>query len=138
MSIKSHWARRDLRLMPRPPPICWNDVKRRVWSAPPGWGSTLRQVLTSASSKFVESALPIRRGSTKSTPHRAKVLAEIMLLLERKHSLPVVLHADHRPAVLLGLVIKRWSESADLAVRQTLRRAIGVFAGGIVMQHQHL
>jgi hypothetical protein len=29
------------------------------------------------------------------------------LLLEREHSLPILLHADHRPAVLFRLVINR-------------------------------
>ena len=38
--------------------------------------------------------------------------------LEREDALPVVLHADHRPAVLLGLVVERRGEGADLAVGQ--------------------
>src|SRR5262249_56171979 len=59
-------------------------------------------------------------------------------LLKRKNALPVILHADHRPAVLLRLVVKRLREGADLAVGQALGRAIGVFARGVVLQEQHL
>src|SRR5262249_4977299 len=59
-------------------------------------------------------------------------------LLKRKGALPVILHADHRPAVLLRLVVKRLREGADLAVGQALGWAIGVFARGVVVQHQHL
>ena len=38
--------------------------------------------------------------------------------LEREDALPVVLHADHRPAALLGLVQQRLCEGADLGVGQ--------------------
>jgi hypothetical protein len=58
-------------------------------------------------------------------------------LLEREDALPVVLHADHRPAVLLSLVVKRLSEGADLGVRQALRRTVGIFALRVVVQHEH-
>src|SRR5262249_18716204 len=37
-------------------------------------------------------------------------------LLERKDALPVVLHTDHRPAILLRLVVERLCEGANLAV----------------------
>jgi len=38
------------------------------------------------------------------------------LLVERKDALPVVLHADDRPAVLLRLIVKRLGEGADLGI----------------------
>src|SRR5262245_26071511 len=57
---------------------------------------------------------------------------------EREDALPVVLHADHRPVLLLRLLVERGREGADLAVGQALRRPVGVFAGGVVVQHQHL
>src|SRR5437773_8086135 len=57
--------------------------------------------------------------------------------LEGEYLLPVVLHADHCPAVLLRLVIESLRESADLRVRQTLRRAIGIFALRVVVQDEH-
>src|SRR5437773_5887863 len=59
------------------------------------------------------------------------------LFLEGEYLLPVVLHADHCPAVLLRLVIESLRESADLRVRQTLRRAIGIFALRVVVQDEH-
>src|SRR5215475_12183359 len=67
-----------------------------------------------------------------------KVLAELVLLLERKHALAIGFHADHGPAVLLRLVIERGSKGANLAVRQTLCWTVGILAGAIVVQHQHL
>src|SRR5579871_4695068 len=80
-------------------------------------------VVMSASQYAAEAQIQQRQ------PHSAaaqNALTELVLLLERKNTLPIILHADHRPAVLFGLVIKRLSESADLGVRQTLRRSIGV------------
>src|SRR5262245_19026090 len=57
--------------------------------------------------------------------------------LEREDALPVVLHADHVPAVLLRFVVKRLGEGADLGRGQPLRRAVGVLAFVVVVQHQH-
>src|SRR5262249_26470060 len=65
-------------------------------------------------------------------------VASIGSVLERKNVLPVILHADHRPAVLLRLVVKRLREGADLAVGQAGGGAVSVFARSIVMQHEHL
>src|SRR5436305_12771961 len=59
------------------------------------------------------------------------------LFLEGEYLLPVVLHADHCPAVLLRLVIESLRESANLRVRQTLRRAIGIFALSVFVQEEH-
>src|SRR5258707_6510223 len=59
-------------------------------------------------------------------------------LLKRKDALPVVFHADHRPAVFLCLIVERLRESAELAVGQTRCRAIGVLSRSVVMKHQHL
>src|SRR5262245_1530424 len=49
-------------------------------------------------------------------------------------ALPVGLHADDQPALLLRLVVKCLGEGADPGVRQSLRRAVGVFAYRIVVQ----
>ena len=46
--------------------------------------------------------------------------ATISRLLEREYPLPVVLHADKRPAVLFCLLVQRLGERADLGVRQPL------------------
>ena len=43
-------------------------------------------------------------------------------LLEREDPLPVVLHADDDPALLLRLVVERLREGADLGVGQALAR----------------
>src|SRR5262245_13816111 len=59
------------------------------------------------------------------------------LRLEREDPLPVVLHADDDPALLRGLVVERLREGADLAVRQSLGRAVGVLALRVVVQHEH-
>src|SRR5438874_13816614 len=59
------------------------------------------------------------------------------LFLEGEYLLPVVLHADHCPALLLRLVIESLREGADLRVRQTFRRAVGVLAVRIVVQDEH-
>ena len=55
-----------------------------------------------------------------------------------KTCLPIVLHADHRPAGLFGLVIERLRERAEFHVRQSQRRAVGVFARRVIVQHQQL
>src|SRR5215813_10658746 len=57
--------------------------------------------------------------------------------VRRKDVLPVVLHADHHPAVLLRLVIERLGEGADLGVGQASGRAVGVLTRGVVVQQQH-
>src|SRR5258706_898893 len=58
-------------------------------------------------------------------------------LLKRKDALPVVLHADHRPAFFLCFIVERLREGAELAVGQTRCRAISVLSRSVVMQHQH-
>src|SRR5208337_4578320 len=58
-------------------------------------------------------------------------------LFEREDALPVVLHADDEPAVLLRLVVERLRERADLRVGQPLSRPIGVFAFRVIVQHDH-
>src|SRR5262249_14382073 len=58
-------------------------------------------------------------------------------LLESEDPLPVVFHADDGPVFLFGLVIERLSESADLAGRQSLRRAVGIFAICVIVHDQH-
>ena len=59
-------------------------------------------------------------------------------LLEREDLLPIVLHADHRPAVLLRMLIKRWREGTQFDVRQSAGRTVGVFTRRIIVQHQQL
>jgi hypothetical protein len=55
-------------------------------------------------------------------------------VFERKDPLPVVLHADHCPAVLLRFIVKCLGERADLAGGKSLCRAVGVFAFRVVVQ----
>jgi hypothetical protein len=62
---------------------------------------------------------------------------QISTLFERENTLPVILHADHNPAVLLCLIIQCLCEGADLRVGKSLCRTISVFTLGIVVQHQH-
>jgi len=52
-------------------------------------------------------------------------------------TLPVVLHADDHPAVLLGLVVQSLGECADLGVRQSLGRSVRIFARRIVVEDEH-
>src|ERR1035438_1178349 len=47
-------------------------------------------------------------------------------LLPGKNLLPVVLHADDKPALRLGLVIQCLGEGAHLGIRQSLGRAVGI------------
>src|SRR5215472_4391961 len=58
-------------------------------------------------------------------------------LVESKDAVPVALHADHGPAVLLRLAVELRRKPADLGVGQPARRAVGVFALRVVVQHQH-
>src|SRR5215467_7002029 len=58
--------------------------------------------------------------------------------VEAEDSLPVVLHADHDPAVLLGLIEQLLGERADLGIGKAVGWSIGIFAGCIVVQHEHL
>ena len=53
---------------------------------------------------------------------------DLLSLLEGEDAVPVVLHADHDPALLLRLVVERRREDADLRRRQSLRGAVRVFA----------
>src|SRR4029450_6654197 len=59
-------------------------------------------------------------------------------LFEREDAPPIILHADHRPAFALCLGVERRRKGADLAVGQTLRRAVGVLSRSVVVQHKHL
>ena len=56
----------------------------------------------------------------------------------REDGLPVVLHADDGPAVLLRMVVERGREVAEFDVRQSARRTVGEFARRIVVQHEQL
>src|SRR6516164_2971451 len=47
-------------------------------------------------------------------------------LFEREDALPVVLHADDGPTLLLRHVVHRLAQGADLGVWQSLRRTVGV------------
>src|SRR5207302_6212615 len=63
-------------------------------------------------------------------------LVEFLSLLECKNVLPVILHADDCPAVLLRLVIERLCERADFRFGQSLSGTVGVFAFRIVVQDE--
>src|SRR5215213_10300675 len=60
-----------------------------------------------------------------------------VVLLEREYGLPVILHADDGPTLLLCLVIKRLREGADLGTGQPCDRAVRIFAPRVVVQHEH-
>src|SRR5436190_20581434 len=60
-------------------------------------------------------------------------LVEFLSLLEYKNLLPIVLHADDNPAVLLRLVIERLRERADFRVGQSLCWAIRILSLRVVM-----
>src|SRR5580658_9202309 len=60
-----------------------------------------------------------------------------MLLVERKNTLPIVLHADHDPTVLVRFSHQSLGKSADVSIRKTAARAIGVLARCVVVMHQH-
>jgi hypothetical protein len=70
------------------------------------------------------------------TTSRRRSLALPQLLFEREDLLPVVLHADDRPALRLRYVVHLLAEGADLGVGQSLRRTVRILAGRIVVQHQ--
>ena len=55
-----------------------------------------------------------------------------------KTCLPVVLHADDGPAVLLRMVFQRGREVTVFDVRQSARGAVGKFARRVVVQHEQL
>src|SRR5262249_11769760 len=46
--------------------------------------------------------------------------------LKGEDAVPVILHADHCPALVLCFIIEPLGEGADLGVRQALSRSIGV------------
>src|SRR5262245_57905452 len=53
-------------------------------------------------------------------------------LLEWKHSVPVILHADHMPALLVGLRHQGIGEGADPGLRP-----VGVLTRGVVVVDEH-
>ena len=55
-----------------------------------------------------------------------------------KTCLPIVLHADDGPAVLLRMVFQRGREVTVFDVRQSARGAVGKFARRVVVQHEQL
>src|SRR5262249_35210151 len=57
--------------------------------------------------------------------------------LKGEDAVPIVLHANHYPTLVLRLVMERLGERTDLGVWQSLCRAVGVLALGIIMQHEH-
>ena len=59
------------------------------------------------------------------------------ILIKRENALPVVLHADYGPAILLRFVMERLSEYSDLRVWKSLGWPVRIFALRVVVQHQH-
>src|ERR1022692_1529548 len=57
--------------------------------------------------------------------------------LPSENPLPVVLHADDEPTLRLGFVVQCLSEGADLGIRQSLGRAVGIIALCVIVQHNH-
>src|SRR6516225_5536946 len=64
-------------------------------------------------------------------------MSDIAGLIKGKDALPIVLHADDGPAVLLRLVVERLSKGADLRIGKSLRRTVGVFALRVVVEQEH-
>src|SRR5271165_4570094 len=110
----------------------------------PAWPTSAARPMQSAAKTFVypvilslplvelsycQTRLPISRGTLQRQHGRS--------LVEREDALPVVLHADDSPAVLLRLVVQRLGEGADLCIGQSHRRAVGILALRIVVQHDH-
>ena len=56
----------------------------------------------------------------------------------REDGLPIVLHADHGPAVLLRVLFQRGREVTVFDVRQSARGTVGKFARRVVVQHEQL
>src|SRR5215470_8170444 len=62
---------------------------------------------------------------------------ECLSWLECKNLLPIILHADDSPTVLLRLVVKCLRERADFGGRQPFSRTVRILARGIVVQNDH-
>src|SRR5271166_3764877 len=62
---------------------------------------------------------------------------KIGLVLKGENTLPVVLHADDDPAILLCLIVERLGEGPDPRVRQTFGGTVGILSLRIIMEHQH-
>src|SRR5271170_6250702 len=90
-----------------------------------------------ATSAGRQTRLALPRGVLSGVECRVSKMEAGVRLLKRKDALPVVLHADHRPVLLLRHVIHRLAQGADLGVGESLRRAVGVFAYCIVVHHHH-
>src|ERR1043166_897198 len=97
-------------LMAFPPSVSCGSMRQIFWQSPAGDHATL--VLP-----FLVLAM---------LRHR------LSLFLEREDPLPIVLHADHDPALLLRLGHQRVREGADLRLR-----SVGVLARGVVVVHEH-
>src|SRR5437870_1189207 len=57
--------------------------------------------------------------------------------VECEDTLPIILHANHRPASRLCFCHERIGECADFGVCQTSGRAVRVLAFWIVVMHKH-
>src|SRR5262245_53570728 len=79
------------------------------------------------------------RGTRPSTlfPPPAQPRLASSSFIEGEDTLPVVLHADHDPAVLLRLVVERLRKGANLGVGESLCGTIGILALGVIVQQQH-
>src|SRR6516165_8814085 len=58
-------------------------------------------------------------------------MSDIASLIKGKDALPIVLHADDGPAILLRLVVERLRKGADLGIGKSL------LALRVVVQHEH-
>ena len=57
--------------------------------------------------------------------------------VKAEDAFPVVLHADHGPPVLLGLIEQLLGERAYLGVGKALGWPIGIFARRIIVEDEH-
>src|SRR5262245_42474687 len=65
------------------------------------------------------------------------VSCELLLLFESEDAFPIVLHADHDPALFFCFIVKCLRECSDFGVRQPLRWSICIFTLSIIMQYDH-
>ncbi len=72
-----------------------------------------------------------------SNPHRSPFVGPAhSFALKRKNHLPIVLHADDSPAVLLCFIVEGLSESADLRIGKPFSGPVGVFPLGVIVQDE--
>src|SRR6266481_1485565 len=105
-----------------------------------GEGEGLCSATRRSSSKpltLVLSPSPRERRSANLQATNSTLCPAHSFVLKRKDYLPIILHADDHPAVLLRLVVERLRERADFRVRQPFSGTVRILSLCIVVQHKH-